>query len=380
MPGACGENVLPIPEDPGVRGPWDVGVRTVKLGRLTLEVLYPAQPGSTAGKPEATYNLIHFLPAQEQSKIPADHSPDVGPVGGHLYRDVPIDADHGPYPVIIFIHGTASMRIGSGSTNTHWASRGNIVLAADYPGLGLLDQLNEACGYPLTGEQDIPGDVNTQLNALKQAASELQFLSDRADLKRLGISGHSQGACLTAQLANLDGVKIILPMTGSTPVSQPAPSLQSIAWIAGMDDSVIGYDAPLIGNVVCPANPDPAISNLDAYTAAPGPPAVKKRLIGIKGGGHLSVTDLCQTNKQGKNAVEEAQADGVCGVETAVIIGLPALNDCGPGSLPWMKGVEIVNYVSAAAIDETLHCQNRDAAFAMLQMRFPEIGDFRHEP
>ena len=86
-------------------------------------------------------------------------------------------------------------------------------------------------------------------------------------------------------------------------------------------------------------------------------------MVGIKGGGHLSVTDLCQTNKQGRNAVEEAQVDGVCGVETAVIIGLPALNDCGPGSLPWMKGVEIVNYVSAAAIDETLHCRNRDAAF-----------------
>lgn len=363
-----------------MRGPWDVGVRTVTIGRLTVEVMYPAQPGSTAGKPEATYNLINFLPKAEQSKIPADHSPDVGPIGGHLYRDVPIDAEHGPYPTIIFIHGTASMRIGSGSTNTHWASRGNIVLAADYPGLGLLDQLNSACGYPVTGEQDIPGDVQTQLTALAPSSSELQFLSGRADLKRVAISGHSQGACLTAQLANFPNVKIILPMTGSTPVSQPAPDLESIMWIAGMDDTVIGYDTPALGNVVCPPNPDPAVSNIDAYTAAPGPPEVKKRMVGIKGGGHLSVTDLCQTNMQGRNAVEEAQVDGVCGVETAVIIGLPALNDCGPGTLPWMKGVEIVSYASAAAIDETLHCLNRDAAFSMLQMRFPEVGDYRHAP
>jgi hypothetical protein len=45
-----------------------------------------------------------------------------------------------------------------------------------------------------------------------------------------------------------------------------------------------------------------------------------------------------------------------------------------------MKGVEIVNYVSAAAIDETLHCKNRDAAFTTLQSRLPEVGDFRHTP
>jgi hypothetical protein len=45
-----------------------------------------------------------------------------------------------------------------------------------------------------------------------------------------------------------------------------------------------------------------------------------------------------------------------------------------------MKGVEIVNYVSAAATDETLHCKHRDAASTMLQSRFPEVGDLRHTP
>src|SRR5262245_29536496 len=61
----CGQtSLLPIPDDPAARGPWDVGVRTAKLGRLTIEIVYPAEPGSTAGKPEPTYDVRDWLPPQ----------------------------------------------------------------------------------------------------------------------------------------------------------------------------------------------------------------------------------------------------------------------------------------------------------------------------
>jgi predicted esterase len=373
---ACNENILPLPDDPSVRGPWDVGVRTVKLGRLTVEVVYPAQPGSTAGLPEATYNLKDWLPDDQRSKVPDDHSPQVGPLGGHLYRDVPIDEGHGPYPVVIFIHGTASMRIANGSTNAMWASRGMVVMMADYPGLTFADQLKFGCGQD-HDEQDVDGDLKTQLDALDGASGELAFLAGHIDMKRLGLSGHSQGACMSAVNSNLANVQIIVPLTGSSQASE-SPSLKSIMWIAGMDDMVIGYDSALLGNAVCPANPAPATSNVDAYTASPGQPNVKKRMVGIKGAGHLNVTDLCQTNMQGKNAVQEAVDDGVCGVDGAAIIGLPALNDCG--SITWKRGVEITTYVSTLALEETLHCLDRTQQFANLQAAIPELGDYRHEP
>jgi hypothetical protein len=127
----CGSSLLSIPSDPGVRGPWKVGVRTVHIGRLTVEVAYPAQPGSEAGKPEATYDIRDFLPPSERSKVPDDASPAVGPIGGNLFRDLPLDQAHGPYPIVINIHGTASFRIANGSTLAHWASRGFVVLSAD---------------------------------------------------------------------------------------------------------------------------------------------------------------------------------------------------------------------------------------------------------
>ncbi|MCP4675203.1 MAG: hypothetical protein GY854_06785 [Deltaproteobacteria bacterium] len=42
------------------------------------------------------------------------------------------------------------------------------------------------------------------------------------------------------------------------------------------------------------------------------------------------------------------------------------------------KQTEIVNYVSAAALEETLHCMERDRAFKQLKEKYPEVGQFMH--
>lgn len=63
---------------------------------------------------------------------------------------------------------------------------------------------------------------------------------------------------------------------------------------------------------------------------------------------------------------------------TAVIIGLPALFDCGTIDMP--TGVHAVNYASTAALEETLLCRDRGATFAGLKTAVPQIGDFQHAP
>ena len=369
----CTTNLLPVPDDPAVRGPWVVGVRTVKIGRLTAEVLYPAEPGSEQGKAEATYDVRDWLPERERGKVPDANSPAVKPIGGKLFRDLPIDGAHGPYPVVILVHGTASFRIASGSTMTQWASRGFVVMAADYPGMFLADALAGTleCALPMTGAQDVPGDVAAQTQALTTASGELAFLSGHLDMTRLGLSGHSQGACIAATLSTNANVRIVIPMAGSAAVAVSS-SLRALMYIGGIDDKVIGYNAPLIGNVVCPLF---SSSDTGAYQASPGPPAVTKRLVGIAGGGHLVVTDLCQKNAVGRNAVEEAQADGVCGINSAVIIGLPALFDCG--TIDMATGINAVNYASTAALEEALMCKDRRAQFASLKTNIPSITDFQ---
>jgi hypothetical protein len=294
-----------------------------------------------------------------------------------VYRDLPIDDQYGPYPVVIFIHGTASFRIASGSTNAHWASRGFVVLAADYPGLGLRDQLSQTleCGYETTGAQDIPKDVSAQLSALNNPSGELAFLAGRIDAKQLAIAGHSQGGCVSGTLSNLPGVRMVMSLSGSDS-TDASPSLESVLYFSGMDDRVMPYTfAPWVGNVVCRLG---ALTVEGGYAFSPGPPQVKKRLVGIKGGGHLVPTDLCQKNMQGFNAIEEANTYKVCGVGGAVIIGLPYLFDCGTLS-DYTVGVKATNYVTTAVLEETLHCKDRTQAFKELKSKVPEVGDFREE-
>ena len=98
-------------------------------------------------------------------------------------------------------------------------------------------------------------------------------------------------------------------------------------------------------------------------------------MVGIKGGGHLVPTDLCRPNSAGKVATQESQDDGVCGISSAVNgLGLGALSDCG--TIDWKAGVEAVNYATAAALEETLLCQDRTKQFAALKTNLPLVGEF----
>lgn len=375
--GKCSAKLPAIPDDVALRGPWEVGVRTVKIDRLTVEIMYPAKPGSSAGAQQATYDVRDFLPPQERDKVPADHSPAVTALGGHVFRDLPIDDQFGPYPVVIFIHGTASFRIASGSTNAHWASRGFVVLAADYPGLGLRDQLSQTleCGYETTGPQDIPKDVNAQLAALGSPTGDLAFLAGRMDLKQLAIAGHSQGGCVSSTLTKLPGVRLVMSLSGSAATDE-SDTLESVLYMSGMQDRVMPYNfGPWVGDVVCPLG---SLTVEGGYAFSPGPPKVKKRLVGIEGGGHLVPTDLCQKNMQGKNAIEEANDYKVCGVGGAVLIGLPYLFDCGTLT-DYTIGVKATNYVTTAALEETLHCKDRSQAFKDMKTKAPSIGELREE-
>lgn len=59
---------------------------------------------------------------------------------------------------------------------------------------------------------------------------------------------------------------------------------------------------------------------------------------------------------------------------------LAALAQCGGDAVATEASPLIVNYATTAALEETLKCQNRDAAFSALQMKFPAVSEFLHTP
>ena len=100
--GCDGVPLLAAPADPAARGPWTVGARTVTMSGLKAEVWYPARPGSAGGASKITYDIREHLPPAEASKIPDADNP---PQPCDCFRDLPIDDQHGPYPLVVFIHG-----------------------------------------------------------------------------------------------------------------------------------------------------------------------------------------------------------------------------------------------------------------------------------
>jgi hypothetical protein len=358
--------LLASPDDTSMRGPWPVGEKTVKFGRFTaVEIFYPAQPGSQMGKEELKQDFREFLPMSERMKVP---DAEATVAGAGTYRDLPIDADHGPYPVVIMVHGTASFRLGSWSTQALWASRGFVVVAGDHPNLYLADYLaGNGCGQNPPA-LDLSGDVDSEIQALVTPTGDLMFLSGHIDMTRVGLAGHSAGAYNVAQFSGKPNVQLVMPLAGTHSVDMSS-TLKEVLFVSGIADSVLSYKQPQtgVGGLLYPG------TDTDAYSASPGPPAVKKRLVGITGGGHLVVTDLCHKNAQGMTDLEVANAHGVCGASNLIALNLA---DCG--TVDPVKGIQVVDDVTTSALEETLMCQNRDARWSTLMMRDSLVGDF-HE-
>ena len=342
--GCDGARLLAVPEDTSLPGPWPVGARTVEFSGLTIEVWYPATPGSQADLEPIQYDIRTSLPDTEQAKVPDDANP-WQPCD--CYRDLPLDAEHGPYPPVIFIHGTAGFRSQSLEQVTHWASRGFIVLAADHPGLWLQDLLGQLCGVQAPA-QNLAADIATLVGGVKAPVGALAFIADHVDATRIAMAGHSAGGMA---IKGSGGVaQVLIPMAAGG-VSAGA-ALQSTLIMGAQSDQVVNYDSQTAGYADSPA---------------------RKRLVGIANAGHLAFSSLCSLrNAADQDFLEIAAQYDVCGAQFA-----GALFDCKDTYTPDATNWAITNYATSAALEETLHCSGAGANFATLQAKFPEVGEFQ---
>lgn len=351
VPGCEGATFLSVLDEPEARGPWAVGVRTVRVGRLDVEVWYPAAAGSEAGATRAVYDVRQWLPPSQQPVIPDADNP-WQPC--ECARDLPIDDAHGPYPVIAFVHGTAAFRTQSLSMMTHWASRGFVVVAADHPGLFLGDSLATLGGCPdePTGARDLEGDVRAVLAAVSASSGDLAFLATRIDATRVGLAGHSAGG-VVASLTDLPGVRVIASLASSGPAIASA-TLESSLFVAAASDRVVPY-----------------MSSLDAYAGSPSP----RRFLGITNSGHLAPSDLCDlTNTADQNLIAVANRYRICGAALG-----RALFDCRAEYIDHEVARTAVDAITTAVFEEVLLCRDRSAAIAAIPTRLMSIEELRED-
>lgn len=165
----------------GRRGPLGVGTRdfTILDSQRPLEatVWYPAlNPDSRPV--ETTYRSGLLLN-----------------VDGQALRDAEPDRDHGPYPLVVFSHGSGGFRFQSLFFTEHLASYGFIVIAADHPGNTVLDSLQPAefARTIVPSYTYRPADVLREIAFAETLTAPGGALEGMIGTSRIAVTGHSFG-------------------------------------------------------------------------------------------------------------------------------------------------------------------------------------------
>lgn len=172
------------------RGPYAVGTQEITVpqaGReLQATVWYPAL---NAGGQDQTTTYHYGVLALD---------------GGAL-RDAAPDAAHGPYPLVVFSHGSGGFRLQSLYLTEHLASYGFVVIAAEHPGNTLADALQ--------GRDEVTGIVDNFATRPLDVLAEIDFmagdgspLAGVVDADHVAVMGHSFGGntALAAAGAQMD--------------------------------------------------------------------------------------------------------------------------------------------------------------------------------
>jgi predicted dienelactone hydrolase len=236
-------------------GPYAVGFRQVQ---------YVKDSVVSPGTPRVLDTAIWY---------PALPGGAVDPTTGGI-ADAPVDASGGPYPIVLFSHGSCGYPLQSTFLTPLLASYGFVVVAPPHPG----NTLNElpACrtaDAQLKSFIERPQDVRFVLDQVLAAASAPgSFLTGLVDPDRIAMTGHSFGGLTTylVQAADprIDVAVAMAPATVGAPRKFTVPSLIML----GNIDSIVDNDA-----------------TRGAYAASSSP----KYLVEIEHAGHFAFSDFC---------------------------------------------------------------------------------------
>jgi predicted dienelactone hydrolase len=241
--------------DPRENGAYAAGARVITFTKPSV-----ADPTQTR-----TLDTVIWYPA------PAGSTPVNS--GYNAVLNAPLDLSGGPYPLLLFSHGSCGYPLQSVFMTGLLASHGFIVVAPPHPG----NTINEfpACGSPaaqVASAAERPQDMEYVLDQMlaANADSGSPFFGS-IDPDRLGMSGHSFGGLTTFLTVGIDSrFKVAMPLAAATPVGGML-TIPSLAMFGSVDTYV---NLPNIQT---------------AYAASQSP----KYLVEIKDAGHFAFSGLC---------------------------------------------------------------------------------------
>ena len=323
------------------RGAYGVGVTTMEL----VDTSRPTEAYSTyEGDDKRT------LPAEVW--YPADPS-----AAGPEARDAALDADGGPYPLIVFSHGFMSNRRQSVVYTQHLASHGYIVVSPDFPTTGG----NAPAGPYVAGLVNQPGDISFLIDQFLAFNEESGNRFEGAiDPEMIGATGHSLGAFTTETSiwgeARDERIDAALPISG-TGCFLDSEDIGEVAvpvmLLTGSNDLIV-----------------PAPANRDAYDKAKPP----RYWVELVGGNHIRFADFDLDDSIGVAALEDA---GVGGDDDAIDDAVQDLELCqrkgteNDPPLTLERQQELLRAFATPFFDGYL--RGDDDSLAFLQKELPDV-------
>lgn len=277
-------------------GPYPVGYIEVELRPgEPMAVWYPGEPGSEEGQDKASYDLVSYLPAAEQPKVPS------GPETSYTmdaYAGLPVAAEGRPFPLVLFSHGAAGYRHQSTFLTTHLASWGVVVAAPEHPSRDLTAVLEGRAGQ---GPSDVD-DLRLAVQRMEaESLSDEGPLATAVDTGKVAVVGHSAGGGAAYRMASdphvVTYVALASPVGLAPPPSDPNATTTTIPHpakpsllIAGTGDAIASIDRVR-----------------QAYAGLPAP----KRFAELGDVTHLGFMDVCYIAPDQGGVLQYAKDQGV---------------------------------------------------------------------
>ncbi|MEL7370710.1 MAG: dienelactone hydrolase family protein [Myxococcota bacterium] len=301
-------------------GPFPVGVTTLQLDDVSVEVWYPA---SAAGDAFDAYDLRDWIPEALRTMIPDAEAPIFET---RAFRDMSVRS--GSFPVVVFSHGLGGFRSQSTFFTTHLASWGFVVAAPDHPERGLALLFTPAT--PASDQAPI-----TMLQTLERLRSENADATspffERLDLDKVAVAGHSAGGSAAAVAALDSAVDTWVGHAGARAQGAGKPALV----ISGATDDIV--TAPELRST---------------FDAMSGP---NQRYFSIFGAGHLAFSDICLIAQDEGGLIPFARRFGI---EIPVLFESLATDGCEADDLPAPRAWPVINHYSTAHLFEALELPN----------------------
>jgi dienelactone hydrolase len=210
-------------DDPRAAGPFGAGVRVVTLSKPS--VVDPMQT--------RVLNTVVWYPT----------APGAGPVdsGYGAVLNAPLEASGGPYPVVMFSHGSCGVPTQSKFLWPLVASRGFVVVAPPHPGNTLAEFPQCGAAQALVAAAlERPQDILFALDQMLAASADpLSPFFGALDATRIGMAGHSFGGWTTYKVMPLDArFKVAVPMAPAVPAGVVPLTVPSLTMLSTLDTYV----------------------------------------------------------------------------------------------------------------------------------------------